>query len=138
MRYLQGDTKCDFITRCGHWFHEACLKAWLAKQHVCPCCKQTASSHKMKELIWSNLRKSKLNEARVTEVTNFYDTFLSIPDRGDVYRKDILSYDIEYIKLLVDAKWNINDKNEGGLHLIRKACEKDDIYRLNALFEKTV
>lgn len=77
----------------------------------------------------------KLEEEQITEIITFYETYLRKPNNGDMFRNRIPTYDVEFIKLLVDAEWDINDSDEVGLHLLRNACERDYLYRLNILFE---
>lgn len=127
------ETDCDFVTRCGHWFHESCIKTWLYRQKVCPYCKQTVSSSKMNEKVMLNLKNLKIDETKKREVMGFFEYYI-VPK---IFRhlSSIPSYDLDAIRILIAAGWDINGKEAGALNLLKRACEKDDVYRLNILFE---
>ena len=45
------DGFCDFESRCGHFFHEDCLKSWKEDISECPYCRSEMSGSKELEAI---------------------------------------------------------------------------------------
>lgn len=96
------NSSCDFVTRCGHWFHEFCLKTWFNSQISCPYCRQSVSKSKNAEKIRWNLKKLKVNETKANAAINFFDSYLKPPVDRYYSRGTVPSYDIEIIKTLIN------------------------------------
>lgn len=126
------DSSCDFVTRCGHYFHEHCLYKWFDRQkNYCPYCEQIISESKNTERIRWNLKRLKVDEKQAASALEFFETYIKMP----LLKSYVPAYEIETIITLISAGWDINDKEEGARRLLQKACQYDDIYRLNCLLE---
>ena len=139
--------ECDFVTRCGHYFHEKCLADWLLKQIECPYCRSIISKSKLREKFIWGVRKAEFNKTVADELISFFERITEIDQQAVSYNNrrskyepykyhpDIPLYGREMIENLIIAEWNINSKDGGCLNLLYNIREKDDIYRLNLLLD---
>lgn len=139
----------DFITRCSHCFHFKCL--WPGKYKAetskpCPFCRRTVSNFIEKEKILSNMKILKLDKDKNENIINFLDMIMDFkksiansavckfsPIADNI--KLIPSYGKEMIENLTKLGWNVHDKSGGGIDLLKRICERDDLYRLNLLID---
>lgn len=133
------DTECDFITRCGHHFHESCLsKTFIGTtSKSCPYCRAAISGSKLAEKVLYNT-KNMDNNARndiQTILTNISGGFDYEYNRFNSRKIEIVPFGKFALKELVKAGWDVNSPKDGGHKLVEWICERDDLYRLNLLFE---
>lgn len=123
------DTECDFITRCGHNFHESCINGCCFS---CPKCGECVTCSKFVEKILFNTKK--LDKNTQNEIYSILKEFFGV---------DITSYEISHLlkighfNSLVLGKLAVKARSLKGLHsiLLRWICRRDDLYRLNVLID---
>ena len=128
------DTDCDFLTRCGHQFHEDCLSR-ISDPTICPYCKQYISRLKWREKILFKAKNMDIDikndiYAILNSITGV-DVLTGVSGRWP----PIMPFGKCSLEELTKVGWDINSPNEGGAKLLEWVCQRDDLYRLNLLFE---
>ena len=121
---------CDFETRCGHFYHEKCLKAWFnryssnefgdGKNLKCPTCNGTLSNSKelekrLRELALTNFECANWNTSDILPIIETLIGDMKIPSQK-VFEK------------LFKLGWNVNTPITGEarvVHYIAKAGRVD-------------
>lgn len=90
----------DFITRCGHNFHEDCIKDWVFKNSNCPYCFQTVSASKETELfLFKGGEVEELDEKTlILLLRNIYQT------------KNVFKFR-NFIQKLIKINWDFYEKD---------------------------
>lgn len=125
------DSACDFITNCGHEFHQDCLfnPNGVQSRDECPYCRQFITNYRERERFLWNLKKFKTEDEGNCSIYDFYHEFIS----SDCQSDDIPNYTKVMIADLIKCGWDINENVDGGFNLLAKICENDDLYRFNML-----
>jgi ankyrin repeat protein len=114
----------------------------------CPYCRQFISNFTEKERLFFNIKKLKMDNPKNSELMKFLtgimhfkksNAYTCIDSRRFstilIFNPDIPSYDTEMLESLKKIGWDINSSTEGGLELLKKICQRDDLYRLNLLLD---
>lgn len=116
------DGKSDFETRCGHFFHENCLEAWLEKCAIdptCPICRRKISSTCTIEKI---IKKCLMSENCDSIKLKRDDVFFVI---CEISLDPNLPYELLFKKCL-ETGWKVNDVLFGeGANAITLVCRSE-------------
>ena len=126
--------ECDFLTRCGHHFHESCLNA-ITNPYICPYCQQPISRNRWREKILCNTKN--LDEETREEIYGLLRdiTCIDVSTGAPLKHTGPVPIDKNILENLTKVGWDINSPEEGGRELLERVCKSDDLYRLNLLLE---
>lgn len=118
------DESCDFETRCGHFFHEDCLRSWFGmgdRQKICPYCTTKISMSKMDEKISRIVSLSNKGAFKIEE-----DMVKSLLE-GDLHDTEI---PFEFIiEKMIAYGWSVDDsldkENHRFIHFAAKSNRLD-------------
>jgi len=134
---------CDFITRCGHSFHHKCINQWIFGQRCCPYCRQYVTTCAIGEKLLWNMKLLKYNYNQSAELESFFEAISGYRlSENHNYKghktpstSNVPFYDKEVMQSLIQIGWDINSNVEGGLILLKRVAERDDVHRLEMLIE---
>ena len=128
------DSVCDFVTRCGHYFHESCLNR-TRNRSTCPYCSRKIGSSKFFERIMFKTRH--FDEELRDEIYSILSSLTRVdPSTGQPKRSSkVAAFNKLVLEVLTKIGWDINSPDEGGHKMLEWVCQRDDLYRLNLLFE---
>ena len=134
------DSVCDFVTRCGHNFHEKCLMKAIdcSYSRECPYCRQSISRSKFceKYLFKTKNLNVKLKGEIISLLGSLNNIDMSSGNSMREYgRSEIKPFGTHVLEQLIKIGWDINSPTEGGPRLLEWICERDDLHRLNFMFE---
>jgi len=132
----RDDTECDFVTRCGHHYHESCLSK-IVNPQTCPYCQQPISNLKWKEKILWNVKSSKMEVSVANEILDILGSIsgINMQNGSSQANSKIPPFGKYILEELTKIGWEINSPVQVGSEFLLWACERDDLYRLNLLFE---
>lgn len=132
------ENECDFITRCRHEFHETCLSEWIKTRRACPLCNGYITLSRSGEKLLRNMTELGFNDDEVKKYQYFYEdiTGTTLCDPNNLQcTVTVPFYDRKFLEKFIELGWDINSPNDGGLTLLSKAAERDDLHRLEILID---
>lgn len=100
----------DFVTPCGHSFHEDCIKDWFKNQRKCPYCFQRISYPKILFLGRGN--------------DEVFDKDFFIKLLNNSYDYELMTEDEESINTILNQNWKFNEEDLKECVLLNMVCQK--------------
>lgn len=118
----------DFIARCGHNFHDDCIKKQFdaSSEFKCPKCGIS--------LIKSKVLEGILFKASEQEYVNYDNlvSFFVILDKGDQL---YIRFDMNLITTAINLGLDFNVHTDYLLKLLKSICDRDSVHQLNKLLD---
>ena len=121
----------EYFSRCDHILHKDCFEK-LNRDKECPKCDKSLSNFIEYEEIFVKLNHSDFYPDDIKELSICFENFSKF--RNSSKYKSV-SYDGNILSKLQRLGWNINDSRHGASMMFNRACETDDIFKVNLLID---
>ena len=120
----------EFISRCGHKFHEVCVVRKQSANIKCPVCGTNFSKSQMSEIV--------LCKAREEDLWNYdeLEVFFEEVEKYWNLETRIIHFDKNLLETAIRLGFNLKDVYDDiNINILRYICKNDLVHKLNILFE---